>query len=267
MAQINFNVAEYEPDAGGFGEPIPVSWQKFTIDESSLEPTKDNATTGNMYIKLRFSIMDGPYKGRKLFKQFNVKNTSPEAETIGRRQFSAVTHAVGMPGATDTQQLHGIPLQGKVVIEKGSKKPNSEEFYPDRNDINTFKNINEVVPEIAAAPAAAPAVANPFATKPPVPAAAAPAFAQPPAAAPAVPAVPVPPVPPVPAVPAAVAFPPEGWTAHPTAPGFFYKGQEVLAEADLRAKTAAPAVPAVPAVPAAPAAAPAAAGATPPWAR
>jgi len=31
-------------------------------------------------------------------------------------------------------------------------------------------------------------------------------------------------------------FPPEGWVAHPTAPGFFYKGQEVLSEADLRLK-------------------------------
>ncbi len=33
-----------------------------------------------------------------------------------------------------------------------------------------------------------------------------------------------------------VDFPPAGWLAHPSAPGFFYKGQEVLSEADLRAK-------------------------------
>lgn len=31
-------------------------------------------------------------------------------------------------------------------------------------------------------------------------------------------------------------FPPEGWLAHPSAPGHFYKGQEVLTEAALRAK-------------------------------
>lgn len=41
----------------------------------------------------------------------------------------------------------------------------------------------------------------------------------------------VPPPPPVAAV-----FPPEGWLAHPGAPGYFYKGQEVLTEADLRAR-------------------------------
>lgn len=34
-------------------------------------------------------------------------------------------------------------------------------------------------------------------------------------------------------------FPPAGWIPHPDAAGFFYKGNEVLSEADLRAKVAA----------------------------
>lgn len=42
-------------------------------------------------------------------------------------------------------------------------------------------------------------------------------------------------VPPPPAT-APAAFPPAGWAAHPTAPGWFFKGQEVVSEADLRAK-------------------------------
>ncbi len=37
-------------------------------------------------------------------------------------------------------------------------------------------------------------------------------------------------------IPAAVTFPPEGWTAHPSAPGYFYKGQEVVTEAELHAR-------------------------------
>lgn len=44
------------------------------------------------------------------------------------------------------------------------------------------------------------------------------------------PAVPPPPLP--------AAFPPPGWTAHPQAPGYFYKGIEVLTEAALRARGA-----------------------------
>lgn len=34
-------------------------------------------------------------------------------------------------------------------------------------------------------------------------------------------------------------FPPAGWTVHPTAEGYFYKDQEVITEAELRAKVAA----------------------------
>lgn len=44
-----------------------------------------------------------------------------------------------------------------------------------------------------------------------------------------------------------VDFPPDGWLLHPTAPGHYYKGQEVLTEAALRAKyPAAPPVAVVP---------------------
>lgn len=31
-------------------------------------------------------------------------------------------------------------------------------------------------------------------------------------------------------------FPPAGWTQHPSAAGYYYKGNEVLTEADLRAR-------------------------------
>jgi hypothetical protein len=45
------------------------------------------------------------------------------------------------------------------------------------------------------------------------------------------------PPPPVPAVVAPdLAFPPAGWTAHPSAPGYYYRGTEVLTEAALRAR-------------------------------
>lgn len=51
---------------------------------------------------------------------------------------------------------------------------------------------------------------------------------------------PVPAAPPLPGVPPAppAPFPPPGWMAHPTAPGYFYKGQEVITEAALRARGA-----------------------------
>lgn len=49
--------------------------------------------------------------------------------------------------------------------------------------------------------------------------------------------------PPAPPAPPAV-FPPAGWTAHPSAPGYYYKDQQVLTEAQLRALP--PALPGLP---------------------
>jgi hypothetical protein len=61
------------------------------------------------------------------------------------------------------------------------------------------------------------------------------------------PALPPPPgAPPLPSHTVAVAFPPAGWTAHPSAPGFYYKGSEVRAAAELRAMFAPPPPPPAP---------------------
>lgn len=68
---------------------------------------------------------------------------------------------------------------------------------------------------------------------------------------------PAPPGAPAAPAPAPAAFPPAGWTAHPQSPGYFYQGQEVLSEADLRARFAPPPAPAPAAPPAAPPPAPA----------
>jgi hypothetical protein len=60
------------------------------------------------------------------------------------------------------------------------------------------------------------------------------------------------PPPPVVQAPTTVQWPPEGWTAHPSAPGYYYKGQEVLNEEQLKAKFSAPPPPPVPPVPVTP---------------
>lgn len=91
--------------------------------------------------------------------------------------------------------------------------------------------VSNVVPmQLPPQPAPAPAPA-------PAPVMTAPAPA-PVMAAPTPLPLPLPPAPPAPAPVAPAAFPPPGWTAHPTAPGYFYAGQEVLSEADLRARAA-----------------------------
>jgi hypothetical protein len=309
MALLNFDASQVAPDTG-FGEPIPDAWYIAMIDESEIKPTKDSATTGGAYLNLRFNILDGEYKGRKLFSRFNIRNANPTAQEIGYKQLSAVAHAVGVLMVQDSQLLHGIPLKVKVKIRPAQLDPVTKAvIYEANNEITTYKNINEATPGPVGVPGNGPgapaggfagfgalAAPNPAAFGSPPPAAvaapagfagfsapavapvAAPAFAAPaPVAAPAfVPPAPAPAPAFVPPAPAPV-FPPEGWLQHPQSAAHFYKGTEVLTEAELRGRMQPPAPAPAPAAPAfvapplaAPAAAPVAAAAqslAPPWAR
>jgi hypothetical protein len=233
MAELHFDATSVEPDNGI--ETVPAGWYNASIDESSNKPTKDGV---NSYTQFRFNILDGQYKGRKLFARFNLKHTNAQTSEIAQRQLSALCHAAQVLQLSDTQQLHNVPMKVKVTIKK-------DEGYEPSNEIRSFKNINEVVDGSAPASTAVGAPPPPAAMLPP-----AQPWAQQQASAPvaAPPAAPPPVAPPAPVAPAPAPFPPAGWTAHPSAPGYYYAGQEVLAEADLRAKFAAPSAPTAPEV-------------------
>jgi hypothetical protein len=246
LVEINFDASKVDPDAGF--EAIPTGWYNVAMDESSMVPTKDGAGT---YLKCRFDVLDGQFKGRKVYHNLNLKNANPQTVEIAYKQLSAIAHAVGILQVTDTAHLHGRPLKIKVV------KTPAQNGYDEGNDIKMFKNMSHDT-GAAAAPAAAPAGGSTF-TPPPT--------ATAPLAPPATPAAPAAPAAPVDPLAAAKA---DGWISHPTSPGYFYKGQEVVNEDQLKAKYPAAPPPAAPAAPpAAPAAAwapPAGDGATQPWA-
>lgn len=288
MAHLGFDATQVQPDTGQL-DPIPAGWYNAMVDESELKPTSDGL---GARLAVRFNIIDGQYANRKIYTGFNIRNTNPVAQEIAFKQLSALAHAVGVLQVQDSQQLHGIPLKIRVKIRP------PQNGYEAQNDISAYKDVN-YSPDSkggdASAPAApagmgAPAAPAGFGTAaPPAAPAAAPAaggagwggapaqpWQQPGASAPAAASAPPPFTPPAPPAPAAADFPPAGWTAHPTAAGYFYKDQEVLSEADLRAKTAtlppAPAAPpappaaqAAPAAPAGPDPATTAQVATPPW--
>lgn len=275
MAHLGFDATQVPPDSGQL-DPIPAGWYNVMVDESEIKPTSDGL---GARLAVRFNVVDGEFANRKIYTGFNIRNANPVAQEIAFKQLSALAHAVGVLNIQDSQQLHGIPLKVRVKV----KPP--KDGYDAQNEITSYKDVNYVPdskgsaasgPAAPAAPAgfgAPPAAPAGFGAPAPAPAAVAPAPAAAPAvgapaqpwAQPAAPAAVAPPpafTPPAPPAPAAADFPPAGWTAHPEAAGYFYKGQEVLSEADLRARMA-PAAP--PAAPAAPDPAAVAGVAVPPW--
>lgn len=189
MAVIQFDATNVPPDEGRDSTPVPPAWYVMAMEKSEMKPTKDGV---NMMLACTFGILEGQFKGRKVFFNFNLRHTNPQTVEIAYKQFSAVCHAVGHLQVNDSTELHGRPLKIKVKIRP------AEGTYAAANDIEAFKHVND--PAAVNGPAGAPAAFTPPPVFTPPPAAPQQQWA-PPAAAPA--------------------GPPPGWqppAAAPTAP-------------------------------------------------
>lgn len=148
----------------------------------------DNKAQNGKVLKLKWELLNDGYKGRQVHQNINIQHTgSTEAHRIGQKEFANLKDVIGIPVGQkvgDTLMLHNKPAGLRLKVELGSQKPNSAEFYKDKNQVASFFNANDFGseargPGVAAgapapyqAPANAPAAANAPA---PAPRAAAPA--------------------------------------------------------------------------------------------
>lgn len=197
MATLNFDARTVEPSAP-MGV-IPAGDYNVQIVKSEIKPT---ANGQSHYLQLELEVLDGEFKGRKLWDILNLWNDNETAARIAQQSLSAIGHAVGVLDIRDSEQLHNKPMLASVKVEKGNAQ------YPDdKNRVKgygAYKGAATSAPAVAPAPAfapqvpVAPAAPPPFATPvqaqapafaAPAPASVAPA-APPPFAAPAAPAAP-----------------------------------------------------------------------------
>jgi hypothetical protein len=102
---------------------------------------KETKTGGEM-VACTFQVVEGQYKGRKIWTNFNTVNKSEKAQEFGRRMLSGWARACGKPNAKSTDDLLEKPFWCKLGIEVGTGS------YKDKNTIASF-----LMPEGAAAPA------------------------------------------------------------------------------------------------------------------
>jgi hypothetical protein len=114
MAYLNnFDANSVDP-ASSF-DPIPTGKYVAVITESEMKPTKSG--TGH-YLELTFDILDGQYKGRKVWARLNLDNPNAQAVQIARGELSAICRAVGVMQPQDSIELHNLPLSIKVACKK-----------------------------------------------------------------------------------------------------------------------------------------------------
>ena len=123
--------SDQHEDIEGF-DPIPANWYNLSVTKSEILETSKK--TGK-YIKLEFTVIDGQYKGRKIWENLNIINQNPIAVEIAQKALATLCRAVGKKAIADTQELHGIPLQGKVKIIP------AKDDWPAKNGMVTYKPI------------------------------------------------------------------------------------------------------------------------------
>lgn len=141
MATINFDATTIEPSTGF--APIPTGKYLAVISEDEMKPTRNN---NGQYLELTIEIIEGDYKGRKIWARLNLENPNMRAIEIARKELSAICRAVNVLQLTDTTQLLNIPFVLKVGLKKNKETDEME------NVINGYEAKADYTP--ASAPAA-----------------------------------------------------------------------------------------------------------------
>lgn len=139
MATINFNANEVEPLAGF--DPIPAGKYQAVITESEAKATKNGSGT---YLQFTFEIIDGEYKGRKIWERLNLANPNAQAVAISRGRLSAICRAVGVMTPRDSIELHNLPLTISVRLRKNQSDEMVNEIsgYESRQAVTTNAGSN-----------------------------------------------------------------------------------------------------------------------------
>jgi hypothetical protein len=86
-----------------------------------IESTEVKATKANdgAYVKIKMSVLDGPFKGRKLFDNINIHNPNQQCVEIGLRSLAALGQALGVRHVNDTDQFVNQVCVAHVKVKDG----------------------------------------------------------------------------------------------------------------------------------------------------
>lgn len=133
---------------------LPDGTYVVAVSDAQVKPTRN---AGGEYIAVTYTVVGGTYEGRKLFGQFNIKNSNPQAVQIGLSQLKTLMKAAGKPNPNrleSSQELVGLRcrVKTKVKVDDFGEKTEVKAWLP-------FEVSGSV--EAPAAPVAAPS-GNPF---------------------------------------------------------------------------------------------------------
>jgi hypothetical protein len=130
------------------GELLPAGMYQAIITASGGDPNDERTGEDGLvssrsgkgrYLPMTFEIIDGEYKGRQIFKNFNLENSNEQAVKIAQSEIKELLQAIGWDfttkpcGPDDTSEIHMIPLTLQIIVRVN--KQSDEE----QNEIKHFK--------------------------------------------------------------------------------------------------------------------------------
>ena len=149
MAQFNFDASQVAPQAST--GPLPAGVYLAHIVESDVQPLKSGNGKG---LKLTFEVIDGQFKGRKVWENLNIQHTNEDTQRIAQSQFSALCHAVNVIKVMDTAALHFNPVRISVTVREAQGQ------YKANNNIKGYEAAGSA-PATAPTPAPTPVADSP----------------------------------------------------------------------------------------------------------
>jgi hypothetical protein len=149
MAQFNFDASQVAPQAST--GPLPAGVYLAHIVESDVQPLKSGNGKG---LKLTFEVIDGQFKGRKVWENLNIQHTNEDTQRIAQSQFSALCHAVNVIKVMDTAALHFKPVRISVTVREAQGQ------YKANNNIKGYEAAGSA-PATAPTPAPTPVADSP----------------------------------------------------------------------------------------------------------
>jgi hypothetical protein len=150
MAQFNFDASQVAPQQSS--GPLPAGVYLAHIVESDVQPLKSGNGEG---LKLTFEIIDGQFKGRKVYENLNIRHSNEDTQRIAQSQLSALCHAVNVIKLMDTAALHFKPVRINVTVRE------AQGIYKASNNIKGYEAVGAGISAPATAPTPAPVAEAP----------------------------------------------------------------------------------------------------------
>lgn len=153
--QFQFNAAAVPPMQPQ--DPLPEGWYQALIKTSEGKPVKDKPQSG--LLAQEFEVIDGQFRGRKVFNNLNLWNENQQACEIAGRELSAQCHVTGKFVIQDTSELHNIPMYIKVTLDGNQNRIKGYKDMQGNDPGKTGGTPNAQPQQMAPPPAAPPAAA------------------------------------------------------------------------------------------------------------